>query len=66
MFEPVERGIERALLDPQQVIGNLLDALRDCPAMQGFEGDRSHDQQVESALQDVRLVAHSAPRITAR
>jgi hypothetical protein len=25
-----------------------------------FEGDRSHDQQVEGALQDVGLVAHVA------
>ena len=71
MLEAMERGIQRALLDAQQFVGNLLDSLRDGPAMHRLEGERSHDQQVEGALQDVGLVAHAAslvdcPRETER
>jgi hypothetical protein len=45
-------------LHPQQIIGNLLNTLRDRPTVHGFERDRAQDQQVERALQDVGLVAH--------
>ena len=60
VLEAVERRIERALPDPQQVVRDLLDALRDRPAVHRLERDRPHDQEVEGPLQDVGLVAHAA------
>ena len=40
MLEAVERRIERALLDAQQIVGNLLDTLGNRPAVHRLEGDR--------------------------
>jgi hypothetical protein len=54
----VQGRIERSLLDAQQIVGNLLDALRDRPAVHRLGGDGLHDEQVKGALQDVGLVAH--------
>ena len=58
MLEAVQGRIQRPLLDAQQIIGNLLDALRDCPPVHWLEGNRPEDQQVKGPLQDVCLVAH--------
>src|SRR5262249_22205096 len=58
MLEAMQRRIQRALLDTQQVIGDLLNALCDRPAVHGLHRERSHDEKVEGPLQDVRLVAH--------
>lgn len=51
MFQPVQRRIERTLIDLQDVFRNLLDAFGDRPAMQrtGLQGPE--DQEIESALQ---------------
>src|SRR5207244_438919 len=38
-FEAVESGIQRPLLNCEHVLGNLLDAFRDGPAMLRAEGD---------------------------
>jgi hypothetical protein len=61
MLEPVQRGIERPLLDAQQVAGHLLDSLGDRPAVHRLEGTRAQDQEIERALQDVSVVAHPPP-----
>jgi hypothetical protein len=53
MLEAVERGIERPLLDEQDLVRELLDAARDRPAMERFEGQRLQNQQVEGALHEV-------------
>jgi hypothetical protein len=60
VLEAMQRGIEGTLLDAQQIVGNLLNALRDCPTVQRLERDRPHDQEIEGALQDVGLIAHAA------
>ena len=53
VLEPVEGGIQRALADLQHILGNLLDALRDRPAMLRPGLERPQDQQVERAGQQV-------------
>src|SRR4051812_29031991 len=49
MFEPLERGIERALVDLQPAARDLLDAEPNSPAVHRFQGERFQDQQVDAA-----------------
>src|SRR5438270_2497491 len=59
ILEAVERRIERALIDLQHVARDLLDPLRDAPAVHRLERERLENQHVERALQDVvRLDGH--------
>jgi hypothetical protein len=53
VFEPVEGGIERSLLDAQDVVRHLLDATRDRPAVLRFELQRLEDEEVERSLNEV-------------
>jgi hypothetical protein len=46
---PLEGGIERALLDPEHVAGELIDPLADAPTVHRLEGQRLQDQQLEGA-----------------
>ena len=63
LFEAVESGVERALLDLEDVAGNLLDALGDPPSMHGFEGNGFQDEQVKGALQQIHGVGQgNSPR----
>ena len=57
-LEPVQGRVERALVDLQHVFGNRLDALRDCPAVQGVLLQRAQDQQVERAGQQIWGSSH--------
>ena len=59
LFEAVEGGIERALLDLEHFIGNLLNALGDGPAVLGLERDGFEDQEVEHALDEIVGFAHT-------
>src|SRR5438067_1579370 len=45
-LQPMERGIQRSLLDTQHVVGNLLDALRYRPAMLSFQDQRLQNEYV--------------------
>ena len=45
MLEAMQRGIERALVDLQHVFGDLLDALRDRPAVQRLRLERPQDHR---------------------
>jgi len=56
MFQPVKRRIERALVNLQDFFGNLLDAFRDCPAMQRTGLQRPENQEIESTLQEIHGV----------
>ena len=58
MLEPVQGRVERALVDLQHVFGNLLDALRDRPAVQGVLLQRAQDEQVERAGQQIGGSGH--------
>ena len=53
VLEAMERRIQRALVDLQDVLGDLLDALRDRPAVQRFGLQRPKDEQVEGARKQV-------------
>ena len=53
VFEPMEGGIERTLVDLQHVLGDLLDPFGDRPAVQRLGLQRPQDQQVERAGEQV-------------
>src|SRR5262249_25939868 len=53
VLHPVQRGIKRPLLHLQCFARDLLDALRDGPAMQRLEREYAENQQVERALYEV-------------
>ena len=57
-LEALQRGIERALLDLQDVVGELADPLRDRPAVQRLERDRLQDQQIDGALNEIGGLPH--------
>src|SRR5262245_52356422 len=57
-FEALQSGVERALLDLQDLVRQLADALRNRPAVQRLERDRFHDQQVDGALNEVGRLPH--------
>src|SRR5262249_33924060 len=50
MFEALERGIQRALLHEQDVVGELADARRDRPAVHRLERERLEDEEGQRAL----------------
>src|SRR4051812_42792476 len=50
-FEPVQRGIERPLLDLQDVLRHLLEPLRDGVAVKRTERNDLQDEQVECSLE---------------
>src|SRR5262249_49793208 len=60
LFEAVERRIEGALRDLQDVIADLLDALCDGPAVFRFEGDGLEDEEIEGPLDEIGRFAHDA------
>ena len=60
-LEPLQRRIQRALVDAQHVLGDLLDALRDAPAVQRPERQRLEDQQIERALQQIEFGHYDLP-----
>jgi hypothetical protein len=49
----MERGIERSLVHLQDVARQLLDALRNRPAMLRLEQERLQDEEIERALDEV-------------
>jgi hypothetical protein len=52
-LEPMQRRIQRSLLNTQDVVRDLLHSLRDSPAMLGSEGKSAQDEQVQSSLRKV-------------
>src|SRR4051812_19430466 len=52
-LQAVQRGIERALLNAQQVAGHLLNALRYSPAVERLQGNSAEDQQIKCALRKI-------------
>ena len=60
VFQAVERGVERTLLDFEAVAGDLLDAEENAVSVQWAEGDGLEDQKVERALQKIDAVRHTA------
>src|SRR5437867_6800739 len=54
VLEPMECGVERTLIDLEHVPRELLDPLRDAPAVHRLERDGFEDEEVEGPLEDVR------------
>src|SRR5260370_9963831 len=52
-LETMERGIERALLHEQNFAGNLMDALRDGPAVLRLKRQRAHNHEVQRSLRKI-------------
>ena len=52
LFQPVERRIERSLVDLDHRAGDLLQPLRDAVAVRGLEREDLQNQHVERALGD--------------
>ena len=48
-------GIERALLNLQYVLGDLLDTLGNGPAVLRLEGKRFQDEEIEGALWQIQF-----------
>src|SRR4051812_35443582 len=57
----MECRIEGALGHLEDVLGDLLDALRDGPAVLRLERERSEDQQIERALREIDAFATHEP-----
>jgi len=57
VFEAVQSGIERALIDLQDLPRDLLNALGDCPAVHGFGLQRAQNEEIERALQEIETGA---------
>ena len=55
----MEWGVERALLDLEDFVRDLLDAFGDGPAVFGFEGDGFENQEVQCALHEIVWFAHT-------
>jgi len=59
LLEAVEGGVEGALLDLEDFVGELLDALGDGPAVFGLEGDGLEDEEVEGSLDEIVWLSHT-------
>src|SRR5262249_35168563 len=49
-LQPVERRIQRSLLDAKRILRDLLNPIGDRPAVLRLEGERFENQEVERAL----------------
>src|SRR5919106_1369051 len=58
VLETMEGRIKRSLIDLQDVLGHLLDALGDGPAVQGILLQGAQDQQIERAGQHIWYSRH--------
>ena len=67
LFEAMQSGIERTLIDLEDVFGNMANALSDGPAVHGLKRNGLEDEQVESALHKVGGFGHQRfPLVTDR
>jgi len=65
LFESVQRGIKRPLVDLQDVVRNAPNPLRDGPTVHRLEGDGLEDEQIESALHEIsRFGQENLPLVT--
>src|SRR5262249_25267715 len=56
-LEAMQRRVQRALLHLERVVGNLLDAFGNRPAVLRLERDGFQDQEIERALRQI----HGSP-----
>jgi hypothetical protein len=58
MFQAIERRVQRALLNLEAILRNLLNAQKNAVSMQRAEGDRLEDQHVQRPLQEIDPFCH--------
>jgi hypothetical protein len=58
LLEAIERGIKRSLIHDEHIARHVADALRDRPSVEGPEGERLQDEQVQRALEYFDWFAH--------
>src|SRR5262249_8461222 len=51
LLQPMQRGIKRALLQRETIVGNHRDAFGDIPAVQRFGNKSSQDEKIEGSLE---------------
>jgi hypothetical protein len=61
MLEPIQGGVERALVDLQPVSGDLLDAQQNAVAVKRAQRDGFEDEEIERPLQQFRRARHRGP-----
>ena len=55
LLEAVERRIERSLIDLKHILRNMLDTLRDTPAVHRTESQGLQNQEIQGPLQQITL-----------
>ena len=65
VLESLERRIERALIDVEASVGDLLDAKSDAPPVHGFEGEGFQDEEVDAAAEGVGLLGVARGHVAA-
>jgi hypothetical protein len=58
MLEAMERGVKSALVDAENVVGELADAVGDSEAVHGAGGEDLEDQKIQCALQEFVGAGH--------
>src|SRR5215472_8129426 len=61
LFELMQSGVKRAIAYLQHIAGDLLQANGYGETVEGFESKNFQEQEVESALHEVRRFGHIAP-----
>src|SRR5207248_726245 len=56
MLESLEGWVERALIDLEAALGDLLDAESDSPPVHGLQGERFQDEEVDAPSEGVRFL----------
>jgi len=49
----MQGGVERALLNTEDLAGHLLDALGDAPSVLWFQGEGAENEEIQSALGEI-------------
>ena len=60
LLQPVQRRIERSLLDLKRFPGDQLNALGNCPPVLRFERESLQNQQIQGALNEIGRFTHYA------
>src|SRR5690348_11996149 len=59
----MQGGVQRALIDDQHLVGDLMNALRDRPSVERLEGHALEDEEVERSLHEIGGSAHRFPSV---
>src|SRR5208282_1107582 len=60
LFQLVQRGVERAIADPQYIAGHLFQTLTNGPAIERIQGQYFQDQHVQCPLKQLRRLTQAS------